>query len=201
MKSRSLLSSALLFLVICMTFSVPAFSQANSGKAVIHFGASYSKALVDGAGSGFFGVDVYAGKMITNSLCVGFAGGYDIVHNETIDFIEELTNTPSTFHERLAVIPMQVKAKYYITLSPMVQIYGAAGGGAYRTIPSLGGGEVGTVTKSTTSAGGSLGVGLDYWFLLTTGVGFEFEYHMFTVPDGDMFKYWQVRVDYSLIKF
>ena len=50
--------------------------------------------------------------------------------------------------------------------------------------------------------GGSLGVGFDYWFLLTTGVSFEFEYHMFTVPSGGtMFKYWQVRVDYGIIKF
>ena len=201
MKSRSLFSGALLFLFTCMIFSVPAFGQANSGKAVIHLGGSYSKALVDDAGAGFFGGDVFAGKMITNELCVGFTVGYDIVHYETNDFIDPLTNEPESFNERLAMIPFLVKAKYYLTLSPMVQVYGAAGGGVYRSVASLGGGEVGTIKTACNSPGGAISVGLDYWFLLTTGVGFEVEYHMFKVPEGDMFSYFQARVDYCLIKF
>ena len=201
MKTRSLLTCLLLFSFGCLALTGTAFAQANSGKAVIHLGASYSQSLVDDAGGGFFGLDAFAGKMFTNELCLGFTAGYDIIHNESVDVIDEVTNEPGTFNERLAVIPFLLKAKYYFTLSPMVQMYAGAGGGVYRTVPSLGGGEIGTIRTAANCPGGAVSVGLDYWFLLTTGVGFEFEYHMFNVPDGDMYSYWQVRVDYGIIKF
>ena len=201
LKTRSLLTGVLLTIFIVLSMTGAAFAQANSGKAVIHFGGSYSQSLVDDAGAGFFGVDLYAGKMITNELCLGFHVGYDIIHNESIDLIDAVTHEPVSFNERLGVVPFLVKAKYYLTLSPMVQVYGGAGGGVYRVVPSFGGGEIGTIKSSANCPGAALSIGLDYWFLLTTGVGFEFEYHMFNVPDGDMYSYWQVRVDYGIIKF
>ncbi len=201
MKMRSLLTGSILMIFVCLALSPAAFAQANSGKGVIHLGGSFAQSLVDDAGGGFFGIDLFAGKMFTNELCLGFTAGYDIIHNESVDVIDEVTNEPGTFNERLAVVPFLMKAKYYITLSPMVQVYAGAGGGVYRSIPSLGGQEVGTIKSACNSPGGAVSIGLDYWFLLTTGVGFEFEYHMFSVPDGDMYSYWQVRVDYGIIKF
>lgn len=201
MNTKTMLSGIFLFMFVCLSISGAAYGQANSGKAVLHFGANFSKSQVDDAGSGFFGGDLFAGKMITNNICLGFFAGYDIIHNESIDMIDEITQDNVTFKERLAVIPFQVKAKYYFTLSPMLQMYGGVGGGVYRAIPSLGGNSIGTIRSACNSPGGSVSLGIDYWFLLTTGVGFEFEYHMFNVPEGDLYKYWQVRVDYSLIKF
>lgn len=188
--------------IFSISLTGSAWAQANSGKAVIHFGGSYNKAMITDAQSGFFGIDVYAGKMLTNTLCGGFSSGYDIVHYHSYDFNDIVTGEPTKFTERIAVIPVLAKAKYYVTLSPMVQIYGGLAAGAYKVIPTLGGLEVGDIKESSIRPGGSVSIGLDYWFLLTTGVGFEFEYHMFSTPDGgDLFKYWSLRVDYSLIKF
>ncbi len=194
-----------------------AFGQANSNKAVIHLGGSYNKALVDDTGAGFFGMDLYVGKMITNELCLGFSVGYDLVVYDTPE--EELSKT-DPFKESLGVIPFTVKAKYYFTFSQMVQAYVSAGAGVYRANPSLGGrpiesppevGTIGEIRSSGNCMGGSIGIGLDYWFLLTTGIGFEIEYHMFRVPydkyewfkipDGKNFGYFQARVNYCLIKF
>lgn len=201
MKTRSLLSGALLTIFIVLSMTGAAFAQANSGKAVIHLGASYSQSLVDDAEAGFFGVDLFAGKMISNELCLGFHIGYDIVHNHSTNHFDPSVNDSVSFRERLGVVPFLAKAKYYFTLSPMVQVYVGAGAGVYRAVPSLGGNEVGTIKTAANCPGGAISIGLDYWFLLTAGVGFEFEYHMFSVPDGDMYSYYQIRVDYGIIKF
>ncbi|MBN2070840.1 MAG: outer membrane beta-barrel protein [Candidatus Krumholzibacteriota bacterium] len=207
MREKSFISGVSLFLFFCLALTGSAFGQANSDKAVIHFGASYNKALVDDTGNGFFGLDIYAGKMITNSLCLGFGVGYDIVHYDTP--AEEL-GKDDPFKEMLSVIPFTLKAKYYFTFSQMIQAYVSAGSGVYRAAPSLAGrpipsppdvGAIGPIGSSVNCPGGSIGIGLDYWFLLTTGIGFEIEYHMFKVPDRDSFSYFQARVDYSLIKF
>ncbi len=202
MKMKSIISGAVFLFLFSIFLTGSASAQANLGKAVIHFGGSYNKAMIEDAKPGFFGVDVYAGKMLTNALCVGFSSGYDIVHYHSYDFNDIVTGEPTKFTERIAVIPIIAKVKYYFTFSPMVQVYGGLAGGAYRVIPTLGGRKVGDIRISNICPGGSVSIGLDYWFLLTTGVGFEFEYHMFSPPDGgDLFKYWSLRVDYSLIKF
>lgn len=214
MKAKNSISVVLLFLFVCMAASADVYGQANSGKAVFHFGGSFSvpmgvtiyedaeETISRDASNGFFGGDLFAGKMFTNELCLGFSAGFDMVHYKTFDVIDDVTQEPVKFNERLAVIPFLVKAKYYFSFSTMLQSYVGVGAGVYRALPSMGGHEIGTINNACNSPGGSISIGLDYWFLLTTGVGFEFEYHMFKVPDGgDMFKYWQVRVDYGLIKF
>jgi opacity protein-like surface antigen len=177
--------------------AVPVFGQATAGRAAIYLGGSFNKATVEDAEQGFFGGDVFAGKMITNNLCLGFTAGYDIVHHYTY--------TPPTesgdFTETIAVIPAVVMAKYYFTLGPMFQIHAHAGGGVYSTLAKLGGGSVGGIDKNMTRPGFTVGAGVDYWFLLLNGVGFEFDYTMFTVPDGDWFTYWSARVNYGILKF
>ena len=207
LSKKSCIQGISLFLFLCLAMTGTAFGQANSNKAVIHLGGSYNKDLVDDTGAGFFGLDIYAGKMITNKLCLGFSIGYDIVHYDTP--AEELVKT-EPFKESLGVIPFTIKAKYYFTFSQMIQAYVSAGAGVYRAVPYLAGrpipsptevGTIGTIRSAGNCPGGSIGIGLDYWFLLTTGIGFELEYHMFKVPDGDNFSYIQARVDYSLIKF
>ena len=155
-------------------------------------GGGFAKAMVDDAGGGMLGVRVYGGKMLTNNICLGISAGYDVVSYEKK---EEL-------HERLAIIPFQANITYFMNVGSMMQLYASLGGGVYRTLPHLGGESIGDVDKTVTRPGGSVAIGLDYWFLLTTGVGFNFEYHMFDTPDGgSMFKYFVARIDYYLIKF
>ncbi|MBN1164657.1 MAG: outer membrane beta-barrel protein [Candidatus Krumholzibacteriota bacterium] len=198
MRMKNVISGVVL-LLFCLTAATAAHGQANANKAVFHFGAGYYQAQVDNAETGFFGADLYAGKMITNSLCLGLACGYNIVHYYSYDVINSRTGETQSFSEKLSIIPILAKAKYYFTISPMVQMYGGLGAGYYRSIPALGDHPVGGIKESLTHAGGSVSIGLDYWFLLTTGVGFEFEYHIFGKEDH--FKYWALRVDYCLIKF
>jgi opacity protein-like surface antigen len=201
LKPKLLSRSALCAAALLMA-AVPVFGQATAGRAVIYLGGSYNKANVDNAEQGFFGVDLFAGKMITNNLCIGFSSGYDIVHRYTYTPISSVEGGGGDFTESLAVIPALVRAKYYFTLSPMLQVYAQAGGGAYATIAKLGGNKVGDIRSNCVSPGFTVGAGIDYWFLLLNGVGFEFDYTMFKVPDGgDWFKYWSVRVDYGILKF
>ena len=139
--------------------------------------------------------------MLTNGLCLGFSSGYDIVHYDKYSTTSAAEGGGGDFTETLAVIPAIIKAKYYLTLGPMLQVYAQAGGGAYSTIAKLGGNKVGGVRTNCTCPGFSVGVGFDYWFLLLNGVGFEFDYTMFKVPEQEWFKYWSVRVDYGILKF
>jgi len=192
----------LLLSLAALLFAVPVLGQANAGKAVIYLGGSFNKALPDGAEDGFFGVDMFAGKMITSNLCLGAYIGYDIVHYYKYTVTSSAEEGGGDFTERLSIIPIQLKARYYYSLSPMMQIHAQAGVGAYNIIANLGGGHIGGVYKNDLRPGGSIGIGFDYWFLLTTGVTVELEYHAFTT-DGDAgtFDYVQLRVDYSIIKF
>ncbi len=196
MKAKNFISGVSLFLLLCLAATGTAYGQANSNKAVFHFGGAYSSSIHKDLGTGFFGIDLYTGKMFTNTLCLGFATGYDIIHNQNFDTGNE------TFKDMLGVIPFTIKAKYYFTFTQMVQAYVSAGSGVYRVLPSFQESEsLATVRTAANCPGISIGLGLDYWFLLTTGIGFEVEYHMFRVPEGDDIGYWQARVNYSLIKF
>jgi hypothetical protein len=202
LEPRKLVSRALLLSLAALLFSAPAAGQANSGKGVIYIGGSFCKAMVDDAQNGLFGLDFSAGKMVTNNLSLGFSSGYDIVHyyKYTVSSSPDLGG--GDFTERLSVIPVLLKARYYFTLSRMFQINLQAAGGIYNTVSDLGGNSVGGIMNSETRPGGSVGIGFDYWFLLMTGVSFEFEYHAFTTPGGGaLFKYWQARVNYGIIKF
>ncbi len=202
MESRKLVSSVLLLSAAVMLFAAPVLAQANKDKAVIYIGLSYNGAMVDDAEGGFIGIDLFAGKMLSNSFCLGFAAGYDEVHRYKYTVSSAPDEGGGEFTERLDVLPILLKGRYYITFSRMLQLNISAAGGVYNIVSRLGGNSVGGIDGNEMEYGGSIGVSLDYWYLLTTGVSFEFEYHMFTTPDdAPMFKYWQARVDYSIIKF
>jgi hypothetical protein len=164
--------------------------QATNGQFVADFGVAFTQAIADDAKTGLVGIDIFAGKMITNNICVGLGAGADIVSYEKI----------GSFHSRLTVIPVIAKAKYYLTLGPMLQVYASAGGGAYLVSPHTEE-PIGGIEESSTKVGGSVGLGIDYWFLLLQGVGFSFEYHIFDTDGGDLFTYYAARLQYSIIKF
>jgi hypothetical protein len=202
LESRKLVSRVLLLSLAALLFAVPALGQANANKGVIYIGGSYNMALVEDAENGFFGIDLSAAKMMNNNISLGFAAGYDVVHYYKYTVESSPEEGGGDFTERLAVLPILVKGRYYFSFSRMAQLNVSLAGGVYNTISKLGGNSVGGISGNETEFGGSIGVGFDYWFLLTTGVSFEFEYHMFTTPgDADMFTYWQARVNYGIIKF
>lgn len=200
MKKINALSIAGIAIVFMFAFSADALGQANAGKGVLHFGGSFNQSFVDGADNGFVGGDIFVGKMFTNKLCVGFRSGYDIV---------SLQRYSNGFNKYLGVIPLQLRAKYYHSFSQMTQMYGSVGAGVFRTQAHLGGEAVGPIASSTNCPGISVSAGLDYWFLLTTGIGFELEYNLFLPPDangdfefgGEKYGYLSVRVNYCSIKF
>lgn len=165
-----------------------AAGQATKGQYVADFGAAYAKALDSDAKSGFVGIDLFAGKMITNNICLGLGAGAYIISYEKV----------GDLHSRLAVIPLLVKAKYFVNLGPILQAYVSAGAGAYQVSPHLIE-PIGDIYNSMTQPGGTVGVGIDYWFLLLQGVGFSVEYHMFST-DVDPFSYFVARVEYCFIK-
>jgi hypothetical protein len=202
LESRKLVSRALILSLGVLLFAAPVFGQANKGKGVIYIGGTYNQAMVDNAENGFLGLDFFAGGMLNDKICLGAAIGYDVVHYYKYTVASALEDGGGDYTERLAVLPILLKGRYYITFNRMMQLNISAAGGVYNTISRLGGNSVGGISGNETEIGGSVGVGFDYWFLLTTGVSFEFEYHMFTTPGyNTMFKYWQVRVDYGIIKF
>ncbi len=202
MESRKLVSRVLLLSLAVLVFAVPVLGQANSGKAVVYIGGSFSKALPDGAENGFFGLDLFAGKMVTNNLCLGAHFGFDIVHYYKYTVSSSAEEGGGDYTQRLSIIPILFKARYYHSFSTMFQVHAQVGSGVYHTIARLGGDCVGGICGNDLRPGGSIGIGFDYWFLLTTGVTFELEYHAMTT-DGDAgtFDYVQFRVDYSIIKF
>jgi hypothetical protein len=185
------ITSITVALIIMVTS--PVLGQANANKGVIHIGGSFNQPFVDDADSGFFGLDIFTGKMVTNELCIGIRSGYDIVS------YQKYTNG---VNKQLGVIPLQIRARYYHSFSVMLQTYGSLGAGVFRTQNGLGGLEVGSIKSAANCPGGSISIGLDYWYLLTTGIGFELEYNLFKVPDGgDMFSYLSARVAFCKIGF
>jgi hypothetical protein len=193
---------SLITALVVIIAAAPVFGQANKDKAVVYFGFSYNQANVDNAESGFFGGDLFAGKMLTNNICLGIFSGYDMVHRYIYTPTSSLEGDGGDFTETLSVIPASLKLKYYHSFSTMFQMHGQVSVGAYNTISNLGGKKVGGIRYNHTRPGGSIGIGFDYWFLLMNGVTAEFEYHFFTTPDdGDLFQYWSVRLNYGIIKF
>lgn len=192
MKSKDIITSIGVLLSLLVITTGTTFGQATVGQGVFHFGGGFAKAQVENAKGGMIGARVFAGKMLTNNLSLGFSAAYDVVSYKKV----------GDLHARLAIIPFRLETTYFINIGPMMQLYTSLGAGVYRTLPHLGGDHVGYIEKAVTRGGGSAAIGFDYWFLLTTGVGFTFEYHMFDTPgDKDMFKYFVARIDYCLIKF
>jgi hypothetical protein len=181
---------ASLFLTCCAVFSGAALGQAVQKQYVADFGLAFTQATVTKAQMGLVGLDISTGKMLTNSLSVGLAIGYDIVSYQKENEI----------YERLSVIPILAKAKYYFTIAPLMQVHASVAGGAYQMVPHLGVDPVGGITRSEIHPGGSLGVGFDYWFLGRQGIGGEFEYNFFDSGAEDMFSYFALRLNYSIIK-
>jgi hypothetical protein len=181
---------ASIILTCCAVFSGTALAQAVQKQFVADFGAAFTQATATKARMGLVGIDIATGKMLTNNLSVGLAIGYDIVSYQKGEEV----------FERLAVVPILAKAKYYLTIAPLMQVHASVAGGAYQTIPHLGTDPVGGVSKSGLNAGGLLGVGFDYWFLGTQGLGAEFEYNFFDSGAEDLFSYFALRLNYSIIK-
>lgn len=191
MKAQGIVVNLAIVLLLCFSMAEPASGQAQKDYFVVDFAASFNQATVTKARMGFFGFDIFAGRMLSGSLCVGIYTGYDIVSFRKVE----------NYTERLGVIPMLAKVKYYFTLSPMLQINAFAACGAYRTVPHLSSEPVGTVWYAQTQPGFSAGFGVDYWFLLTQGFGFAFEYHFFNTDSDETFSYFSARVSYSMIRF
>ncbi len=189
MKITGIVKGIVLSLFLCLLAPGILSAQATKGQYVADIGAAYAKALDSEAKSGFVGVDLFAGKMITNNICIGLGAGADIVSYEKV----------GDFHSRLTIMPLLVKAKYFVNLGPMLQAYVSAGAGAYVVSPHLQD-PIGDIkTYAMNQPGGAVGIGIDYWFLLLQGVGFSVEYHMLNT-DYDPFGYFAARVEYCLIK-
>jgi len=190
LKTLKTLSIAGALLLCCAVYSGTASGQAVQKQYIADFGAAFTQATATKAQRGMLGLDLSAGKMFTNSLSVGLAIGYDVVSFQKYEGI----------YARLAIVPLLAKAKYYFTIAPAMQLHAALAGGAYQTLPHLGTDPIGGVSKAELNPGGSLGVGFDYWFLGSQGLGAEFEYNFFDSGAEDLFSYFSFRVNYSIIK-
>jgi hypothetical protein len=190
LKTLQTLSTAGALLLCCAVFSSTASGQAARKQYVADFGAAFTQATVTKAQRGLLGLDLSAGKMFTNSLSLGFAVGYDITSFQKYEGI----------YARLAIVPILVKAKYYFTIAPPMQLHAMLGGGVYQAIPHLGTDQIGGISKAELKPGGLLGIGFDYWFLGSQGLGAEIEYNFLDTGGEDLFSYFAFRVNYSLIK-
>jgi hypothetical protein len=157
---------------------------------IADFGAAFTQATVTKAQMGLIGLGISTGKMLTNSLSAGIGISCDVVSYQKV----------SGIYERLMIVPILARTKYYFNIAPLMQIHALAAGGAYQMIPHLGIDAVGGVSKAEMKFGGSFGVGFDYWFLGRQGIGAEFEYNFFDAGANDIFSYFAFRVNYSIIK-
>jgi len=178
------------FAVVALLPSI-ASAQGQKGQFVIDNGVGFHQATVTKAQMGLVGFDLQAGRLLTPNLLVGIMAGYDIV-----SFKKE-----GEHYNRFAVIPLLLKAKYFVNLGPRFQLHATAAGGVYTTVPHVGAEPIGSIWYATHKPGGSVGVGFDFWYLLIQGIGAEFEYHFFPTDEDELFSYFSMRVNYSLIKF
>jgi hypothetical protein len=208
LKTLKTLSVAGALLLCCAVYSGTASGQAVQKQYVADFGMAFTQATVTKAQRGMLGLDLSLGKMLTNSLSVGLTVGHDIASFQKKEGI----------YERLAIVPILAKGKYYFTIAPSMQLHAALAAGAYQTIPHLGTDNIGGISRAQLYPGGSISVGFDYWLFGRQGLGVEFEYNFFdtnrmftkdfpfikkaTYNSGaeDLFSYFSVRVNYSIIK-
>ena len=84
LKTKGLYSGIAAIVFILLAITGTANAQVQKDYFVLDFGAAYTQATVVNAKSGFFGLDIFAGKMLTNNLCLGFSSGYDVVSFEKV---------------------------------------------------------------------------------------------------------------------
>jgi hypothetical protein len=190
LKTLKTLSIAGALLLCCAVYSGTASGQPVQKQYVADFGVAFTQATVTKAQGGMLGLDLSVGKMITNSLSVGLAIGYDVVSYQKHEGI----------YARLAVVPLLAKAKYYFTIAPSMQLHAIVAGGAYEMIPHLGTDAIGGISKAGLHPGGSVGVGFDYWLFGRQGLGAEFEYNFLDSGAENLFSYFALRLNYSIIK-
>jgi hypothetical protein len=190
LKTLKTLSIAGALLLCCAVLSGTASGQAVQKQFVADFGAAFTQATVTKAQMGMFGLDLSIGKMFTNNLSVGLLLGYDVVSFQKDEGI----------YERLAIAPLLARAKYYFTIAPSMQLHAIVSGGGYQAIPHLGTDPIGGISKTGLHPGGSVGIGFDYWLFGRQGLGAEFEYNFFDSGAEDIFSYFSVRLNYSIIK-
>jgi len=190
LKITKTISIAGVLLACCIACSGTTFGQALQKQSVLDLGAAFTQATVTKAQTGLVGLDISAGRMLTNNLSLGLATGYDVVSYMKQEGI----------YQRLAIVPLLAKARYYFTIGPSMQLHASAAGGAYQMLPHLGIDPIGGVWKSDTRPGGSIGFGFDYWLFGTSGLGMEFEYNFFDSGGPDIFSYFALRANFSLIK-
>jgi len=190
LKTFKTLSIAGALLLCCAVYSGTVSGQPARKQYVADFGVSFNQATVTKAQRGMLGLDISVGKMFTNNLSVGLAVGYDVVSYQKDEGI----------YARFAVVPVLAKAKYYFTIAPAMTLHAALAGGVYQAIPHLSTDAIGGITESGLHPGGSLGVGFDWWLFGRQGLGAELEYNFFDSGAEDLFSYFAVRVNYSLIK-
>ena len=190
LKTLRTLSIAGALLLCCAVYSGTASAQAVQKQFVADFGAAYTQATVTKAQGGMLGIDVSIARMFTNNLSAGLAIGYDIVSYRQNGDI----------YERLAVIPVLAKAKYYFTIAPSMQLHAALAAGGYQTLPHLGTDAVGGVTESKLNFGVGAGAGFDYWAFGTMGLGAEFEYNFFDTGAEDLFSYFAIRLNFIVLR-
>lgn len=188
----SLASTVVAFLIM---LSNPVLSQPLKGQYVADFGGAFTQATVVKAQMGLAGVDVQLEKMLTNNISLGLETGFDVCSFKSVQ-----TSSGEKIYERLAVIPILAKARFCFNAAPLTQVYAGLAAGAYQTVPHLGTVPVGGVQNAGIHAGGSGSVGFSYYFLGSKAIGAEFEYHFFDVGSEELFSYFAVRVNYSILK-
>jgi hypothetical protein len=179
-----------IFVVFSCVLTTAAFGQTMQKQYVADFGAAFTQATVTKARMGLIGLDLQVAKMVTSNIAVGLSTGMDVVSFRKVDGI----------YERLGIVPILLKARYYFTVAPLMQVYVSAAGGAYQSLPHLSVDPIGHIWNSEADFGGAGAIGFNYWFLGTQGIGAEFEYNFFDSGGESLFSYFAVRLNYSLIK-
>ncbi len=191
MKKKNAILGVSLLLIICSISTGTAFGQAQENYVVYNLGGGFTQATVVDARRGFLGFNMFCGKMLTDYLCVGISASCDINSYRDID----------DNNERMTVIPLLARLRLYYTTGELLQMYATVGAGVYNAVPHVNIHPIGDIWNSTIQPGGSIGFGVEYWFLLTMGVGLEFEYHMFPTEEDSMFSYFAARLNYTFIRF
>lgn len=187
---RKTIVAAIAVAVCCAALSASAFGQAFQKQYVAEFGVAFTQATVTKAQMGFVGLDLAAARMLSNNISVGLAIGFDNV---------SLQKTEGMY-ERLAVVPVLAKAKYYLNVAPLMQLHASVMGGIYKTIPHLGIDPVGGIWEADIRPGGGAGIGFDYWFLGSKGISAEFEYNFFDSGTDELFSYFAIRLNYAIAR-
>jgi hypothetical protein len=192
LKSISIVGAGALF---CAALAGAAFAQPMQNQYVADFGGAFTQATVRKAQTGLAGFDIQVGKMLTNNVSVGLATGFDMCSFRSMTY-----SNGETTYERLGVIPILAKLRYCLNIAPLTQLFASVAGGAYQTVPHLGTSPIGGVWEAGVHPGGSAAIGFSYFFGGRQGIGAEFEYHFFDSDSDDLFSYFAMRINYTLVK-